>query len=650
MAVFIPVKLMCRDAPRRGLVLAPLLVVLLASLAGRPAEAAGARGRRPSTLSLTSQADGSLTVATATYSALVGADGNLHSLRVGETEMLDDKTAISLGCFFYADGPRRLGQIQRRGNSPSLRATDGTFAVRYRFAESDISLTLENGSDKPVPYFVVLSGAVTVAARPGTSEAAAVPANERWAAARLIAANGAYVELSGGTRIWGPWLGRQVWEASQVPARGNQQVRIAVGTGQPPRATLEQLVGVRAEVLPSSGLVESGQSIEVLVSLDNRSGRDLQATLSAELSGSRSDMVVFTNSPLELPAQRPAERTLRWQVGAPDFYQLRVTAVSGGRQIGEARAVAGYEVSRILPQVVPPDDLDGFWQRLIEQSSSTPTEYALTRDDRRSRAGLDVWLVRYRSIGDQTIFGWYAAPSEARRLPAVLYLSGYGARPVEPPLALARKGWAALAIDVRGNRPDRLRPRPFEDYCTEGIDAPDTYVYRDIVAHALRAVEFLRAREEVDPDRVAVAGVSEGGGVALIVAALTQHIAAVSADAPILVDFPLSLRAAAWPYTEIGRAMSRDPQKASRIARTLSYYDVVNLAPRIRCPVLLSIGLLDRVSLPAAVYGLYNVLPGPKEIRPFPQAGHEGGGEDYWTYKLDWLSRALDKGAATPGS
>jgi cephalosporin-C deacetylase len=135
----------------------------------------------------------------------------------------------------------------------------------------------------------------------------------------------------------------------------------------------------------------------------------------------------------------------------------------------------------------------------------------------------------------------------------------------------------------------------------------------------------------------------------MILAALTPHVAAVSADAPMLVDLPLSLRAGSWPYTEIARAVDQSPEAAPRIAGTLSYFDLVNVAPQIRCPVLLSIGLLDRVSLPAAVFGLYNVLPGPKEIRSFPQAGHEGGGEDYWSYKLEWLSRALNAATRAPG-
>ena len=599
-------------------------------------------------MTITAQDDGSLVVQAKSYRALIGADGNLHSVRVGETEMLDDRVAISLGSFFYADGPRRLERIERRGQT-SVQATDGTYSARYRFAANEIHITLTNGGAKPIPYFVVLSPATTIAARAGSAEAAAVPANERWGAARFTTPAGAYIELSGGTRIWGPWLERQVWEVSQVPVKGKQEIAISAGLGPPPRAALEQLIGLRASVLPDSGIVDEGKPIELVVSLDNRSGSGVQGTLSVELSASLGDTVIFATSPVDMPAQRVTEKAFRWQVNASDFYAMRVTALSGGHEIGEARAVAGYQPSKILPQVQRPPDFDAFWQRLLADAGSQP-QYTMTRDERRSRKGVDVWLVQYQSIGGKTIYGWYAAPADARRLPAILYLSGYGARPIEPPVGLARHGWVVLAIDVRGNRVDRLRPKPFEDYCTEGIDSPETYVYREIVGHALRAIEFLRSRDEVDPRRIAVVGVSEGGGVGLLVAALSPSVSAVAADTPMLVDFPLSLRAAGWPYTEIVEYANRKPDSAPRIPQTLSYFDVINVAPQVRCPVLLSIGLLDRVSLPAAVYGLYNVLPGPKEIRAFPQAGHEGGGEDQWTYTLDWLSKAIATRATSSGT
>jgi cephalosporin-C deacetylase len=92
---------------------------------------------------------------------------------------------------------------------------------------------------------------------------------------------------------------------------------------------------------------------------------------------------------------------------------------------------------------------------------------------------------------------------------------------------------------------------------------------------------------------------------------------------------------------EIAQYLRSRPEQMEAVARTLAYFDVVNFAPEVRCPALLSVGFLDQVSLPAGVYGLYNLLGGPKEMRPFPRAGHEGGGQELWAYKLAWLAKQL---------
>ncbi len=629
---------------RPGPFLAPLLVSILAGaiFCGPPAQGAARSGGRARGALLEAREDGSIDVRGPEYAAVIGSDGNIHSFRVGNTEMLDDRIAISLGGFFYADGPRRLTSITRVDRS-TVEATDGKYAARYHCLRDEIRVTLANDGGKPVSYFVVLSPEVRIASRPESGEAAAVPANERWGAVRFHAESGAYLELVGGTRIWGPWLGRQVWEVSEVPPRGRREVRFRAGRGEPPKATLEQLVGLRADVSPDTGLISAGKPIELIVSLENRSDRDVRGALSLELAGSRGEVVIYTTSAIDLPPQRVTEKSFRWQMSAPDFYGVRVTAAAGGREIGSAVVAAGYRVTDIVPMTQRPPDFREFWQRLIDEASGRPLEFRMRRDGRPSRRGVETWVVQYTGLAGKTIHGWYAAPAGARRSPAILYLSGYGARPVSAPVGLAGRGWAALAIDVRGNPVDRVRPRPFEDYCIEGIESPDTYVYREIVGHALRALDFLLSREEVDPDRIAVVGVSEGGGIAILLGALSPAVAAAAADAPMLVDFPLSLRAASWPYTEIARLMNQRPELRGPIASTLRHFDAVNFAPDVHCPILLSIGLLDRVSLPAAVFGLYNVLPEPKEIRWFPKAGHEGGGEDHWSYKLAWLERNLGR-------
>ncbi len=575
-----------------------------------------------------------------TYQAVIGADGNLHSLRVGEAEMLDDSVAISLGAFFYADGPRKLSTITLL-NPTTVEATDGTYRAQYRFSRKEVQVTLTNRGRAPVPYFVVLSPQITVVSNSHTGEAAAAAVTQSWGEVRCSTEKGAYLELRGGSRVWGPWLGRQVWEVSRLAPDQRREIRLEAGVGEPPKPTLEQLVGARVRVGSSDGLVRVDNPITLQVSVENRSDTTLDSQIAMELSASRSDQVIYAATPLQLPAKQAVVATFKAAVEAPDFYHVLVTVSAQGRDLTTVRGAAGYRVAEILPRVSRPSGFGEFWQHLVAETGDQAPEFRLDLAEGRSRDEIAVWVARYASMAHKTVYGWYLCPNAPGCHPAVLYLSGYGARPVAPPLALAKQGYVVLAIDVRGNPVDKHRPHPFEDYCTEGITSPGAYVYGEIVGHALRAVSFLASRPEVDPSRIAVVGVSEGGGVGLILGALLPQVKAVVADAPMLCDFPLSLRAAAWPYTEIVRYTQRHSEQAAQVQETLAYFDVVNFAPDIKCPVLVSTGFLDPVSLPAAVYGMFNLLGGPKEIRPLPEAGHEGGGQDLWAFKLAWLAQHL---------
>jgi len=617
-----------------------LAVLVLVLVVPQSPGAAVRTGRVPRVPFVEPQDDGSMVARAPSYKARVGADGNLHSFRIANTELLDDRVAISLGAFLYADGPLELGKPSKLTSAVVEAAATGC-AIRYRFTGKDIRITLKNSATKPLAYFVVLSPEITIVTNIPTKEAAAAPATEKWSNVRFTTKTGAYIELLGGVRIWGPWFGRQVWEITRIQPGQAVELRVRGGVAEPPQATLAQLLGVTAKIASTEAVVPTGDPVELQVSVENRSEEVATGLVSVELSGCKTDSLITSSSPLVLPPKQSTGTFFRAAIDAPDFYRARVTLTVDGRQVSQATAVAGYRVSEIAPAVTTPRDFHAFWQVVASEVGSAAPVYHMRRDDRRSRGGVVVWVVKYEGLGGKQIHGWYLHPESPTPRPALLYLSGYGGRPITPPVALAKHGYVVLAIDVRGNAVDRRRPRPFEDYYTAGIRSPETYVYREIVSHCLRAIRLLVSRDEVNPEKVAVVGVSEGGGLALMLGALAPEVRAVAADAPLLCDFPLSLGSAAWPYTEIVRYLQEHPEHASQARETLSYFDIVNFAPDIKCPVLISVGFLDRVSLPAAVYGLFNSLPGPKQIRALPGAGHEGGGAGLWAHKLAWLKQAL---------
>ncbi|HEX6868698.1 MAG TPA: acetylxylan esterase, partial [Candidatus Limnocylindrales bacterium] len=144
--------------------------------------------------------------------------------------------------------------------------------------------------------------------------------------------------------------------------------------------------------------------------------------------------------------------------------------------------------------------------------------------------------------------------------------------------------------------------------------------------------------EDIDPSRIAVAGGSQGGGIAIAAASLSPTVAAAIVDVPFLCDFPRALTLVDKdPYAEVVRYLKAHRDHLEPALRTLSYIDGAILGRRATAPALFSVGLMDEICPPSTVYAAYNAYGGPKEIREYPFNDHEGGQGFHEVEKIRWL-------------
>lgn len=216
----------------------------------------------------------------------------------------------------------------------------------------------------------------------------------------------------------------------------------------------------------------------------------------------------------------------------------------------------------------------------------------------------------------QRLEGTVRAPLTPGRHPAMVFVSGSGngSRTEFTPQAefLSRAGVVTLAFDKRSVG----------------------YTFRDrdfslLADDALRMVEYLRTRPDVDPARVGVWGVSEGGWVVPIAAAKSSSVGFV-----VLVSSPnvSPLRQVAWALNEqllrlhapVG---ARDllTRAMGAVGFTFLRYDAMPALRRVRQPVLAFYGTTDP-SIPF-VESTQALITGLKE------AGNE-----------DYTIRFMDKG------
>ncbi len=259
------------------------------------------------------------TITAPAYQASIGLDGNLHSFRIGEVEMLDDQVGISLGSFFYSTAPLRLPRVSSPERATVEASDGGRHLIRYKFGPTQITLTLVNRSLAPASYFVVLSPDITIVRNARTGEAAAAPANARWADASFYTRQGEFLTVRGGDRVWGPWLDRQVWEVAHLPADGSEgQIVLEGGKGPQPKAALEQLLGLHMAVMTPTGGARGG--VELSAEVENRADEAVEGSLALELSACRSELVVMAAQPLELlPAPDRGGDGISRAGGVPGF-------------------------------------------------------------------------------------------------------------------------------------------------------------------------------------------------------------------------------------------------------------------------------------------------------------------------------------------
>ena len=288
------------------------------------------------------------------------------------------------------------------------------------------------------------------------------------------------------------------------------------------------------------------------------------------------------------------------------------------------------QLNAYKPELNAPADFDEFWSATLAESAAQPLEPDFTPYDFPS-ANFDVLAVRYSGFGGSSIGGWLVKPRGSGKFPALVVYHGYSGRGTRPTdlLQYAAQGILCLSMDTRGQNGSSQNIAPFGSgahmgWMTMGIDDPKTYYYRYAYADAVRAIELVATRPDVDPSRIAVTGISQGGGLSLAAAALSQRPILALPDIPFLCDFRRAIDIAPnGPYPEIIGYLKAQPYNSERALKSLSYCDNLNLASRIRCRTVISNGLWDDVCPPSTIFAAYNHITADKHMCVYPYHKHE---------------------------
>jgi len=405
----------------------------------------------------------------------------------------------------------------------------------------------------------------------------------------------------------------------------------------------EDLIGIKFNFENSNGIYLSDDSPCVTINIKNHSYTDYELDAVFELVNDRVDSVRVLESikkTVHIDGKGEVSKTIKFARRQPGFYHVVCTLNDSMKKT----IILGYEPEKIVSPITREVDFSAFWKQRKRELAGVAPRFKVTKND-RSTDRVDVYLVEMQSYGNVKVRGWYTVPKKPGPHPAILSVPGYTST-MWP--YVNRTNVATFALNPRGhgNSKDDVDPKG-EEYMFIGFDPerPEKYIYAGAYLDCLRAVDFLVSRPEIDSSRIGVEGGSQGGGLSFATAALDNRIIFCAPDIPWLGDWVGYLETAEWAHDNYPKLIKEYPDLTfAGVNRLLSYFDTMNMAEWITCPVLMSVGLQDDVCPPRTSFAPYNAVKSKKEYRVYPFAGH-GVWREHGKLKDEWMAQmfGIDK-------
>lgn len=287
------------------------------------------------------------------------------------------------------------------------------------------------------------------------------------------------------------------------------------------------------------------------------------------------------------------------------------------------------EYETYIPKLTKEADFDLFWETTLQESDETPLQVELI-ELAYPIEQIKAFELTYQGFGGTSIKAFYILPKRVKKeLPCLIMIHGYGGNKgsVSNYMKWLIQGYAVLAVDCRGqgsSGEDSLYSSGSTGtWATQGLLDKNEFYYRKVYMDCKRAIDFIFTRPEIDISRICLHGASMGGGIALAVSALDDRLKLVVADVPNMCNLELAIQQKfEGSLVSIENYLGRFPERINQVFQTLSYFDNLNFASRIKSKLRVSVAFKDLICPPQSIYGVYNHIQAEKTMVVYPFSGH----------------------------
>lgn len=359
---------------------------------------------------------------------------------------------------------------------------------------------------------------------------------------------------------------------------------------------------------------------EIVVELTDTMGRGGETAVSIEIRGDREDSEVLHTLKGEaiLVGYTPTELEVKLPKLDPGFYRVTIT----DEGIEAMTFNIGISPEEVISEPNAPADMDEFWQRALEELSSIPLNATMVEIPEKSGQYRKIYFCQYLSLENDTVSGYLALPVKEGKYPAIIYYNGYNGQPwdIDPD---GMPEWIEFQHWVRGQGPNKPYNR-YDDYIQWHLEDPEKFYYRGGFMDAIRTIDFIESLPQVDKANIFAEGGSQGGAFTFAAAALDpkHRLRAIAPYIPFLSDYEDYFEIVHWPGDVVKHKAKEIGLDDIKLYENLSYFDIKNLTPKIKIPVLMGAGLQDPTCPPHTNFAAYNNLTSEKEYVIYPLMGH----------------------------
>lgn len=301
-----------------------------------------------------------------------------------------------------------------------------------------------------------------------------------------------------------------------------------------------------------------------------------------------------------------------------------------------------------LPPLTKRDDFTTFWNEQIEICNRTPLSSEFTEFP-YFLPGVTCYHFNCTGIDETLLKGFFLVPKKrVGKVPLLIYFHGFNGTKGYPSdySVYLSMGIAVAAIDVR-EQPGETGGNGWVSngytnnlYC-KGILNKYEYYARYIYTDALRVLNSLVPRDEVDINKIVLKGGSQGGALVVALSALSDIPLLTICDVPSMSNLEARVLGENGSMSAVSEYLRKKPGAVEQVCETLSYFDTMNMANNIQAEIFASVGMKDVVCPPLHFYATYNRIVSSKQIEHYMFNGHEGGGAIHEQKSLAFLAQKL---------